>query len=279
MVSYLLLQGKPVRAVVIKARSTGSKIAPKKMASKVTRSTNIPIDRKENVSFHSHDAIVPQPSCSHSSPGNFTTSRVRSGLQPNKSMNVRSRYKKDLGVRKSNVTSDKTAKPYSHINKSLPNSTVRPKLKVDLSQKLKNVKESPKEAHTESEECELDRIKLHEICFVKDGEGGKKVIAKYKNIAEDTMIREDNLIVSWDSTNSNPQVFSHKSLLPKSTVPEAGPSKATQGAFRVHNFAKSSSFAKNKRNKRTLRRLTGATDPCGKIDKLKKRKKLQNKLS
>lgn len=112
-----------------------------------------------------------------------------------------------------------------------------------------------------------ERIKLREICFVKSSEG-KRVIAKYKtedDIGEDM---DDSLIVAWDSRN-NAQLFSHKGKAMTSTQTEA----PRKGAFRVHNFAKTTISSRNKKIKRPLRRIT--TDISVKVDKLKKRRILK----
>lgn len=53
----------------------------------------------------------------------------------------------------------------------------------------------------------------------------------------------------------------------------AGPSKGA--TFIVHNFAKNGTFVKCKFKKHSLRRLTKSTPDAGKVDKVKKRKKLK----
>ncbi|EFA12270.1 cytosolic carboxypeptidase-like protein 5 isoform X1 [Tribolium castaneum] len=56
---------------------------------------------------------------------------------------------------------------------------------------------------------------------------------------------------------------------------EAGPSRGA--TFIVHNFAKNSTFVKCKFKKHSLRRLTKSSPDAGKVDKVKKRKKLKSK--
>lgn len=272
MVSHFSLQGKSVRAVVIKSRSTSAKAAktsstPKK-SSKSSRSTSVPVDRKENVI-----EFVPQPCCSHTSSVASSISigiqRIKPGLRPNKAANLRNRVK---NLKTSNSAEKSNAKSSRTVPVPLNN---KQKIKVDITTKLQTTKDSRQSKRSKEEN---DRVQLREICFIKDNEG-KKVIAKYNKT--DKEMCEDNLIVAWNAGNANPQVFSQKApLIPNflagKIIDEAGPSK--KGMFRVHNFSKNTSFAKTKRNKRNLRRLAGNTDSSGKIDKVKKRKKIKPKV-
>ncbi|KRT84843.1 Peptidase [Oryctes borbonicus] len=265
-------QGKSVRAVVIKSRSTSAKsplvTVPPKKAAKSSRSTSVPIDRKENMID-----FVPQPCCSHTSSATSSISigvqRIKPGLRPNKTANLRSRAKNLRG----NISSDKmgskaSRKPPHTANLQRPKLDIAPKLSINKGQKMaKKTKE------------ETDRVQLREICFIKDNEGSKKVIAKYNKT--DNAVMEDSLIVSWDAGCSSAQVFAQKApampnFLTAKIVDEPGTSK--KGAFRVHNFSKHTSFTKVKRNKRNLRRLAGNPDGSGKIEKLKKRKKMKPKV-
>lgn len=266
-----MLQGKSVRGVVIKTRSTSAK-GPKRITSKTMRSTSVPIERKENI-YENREAINTQPSCSNV----VNVSRAR----PKSFTNIRSKMRKEAGSKLKSATSNEKSKSTTNVRpvQSVP----RQKLKVDVTSKLQTIKEKqPKSKTNESDETTSmnNRLKLREICFIKGSEG-KRMIAKYKGKSDDPKSgSEDNLIVAWDHAN-NPQVFSHKTKGPgiqdiKPLVPDAGPSKV--GVFRVHNFAKSTS-TKNKRNKRPLRRLTTATEAPTKMDKLKKRKILKSQTT
>lgn len=262
-----------MRAVVIKSRSTSAKaplttVAPKK-STKCSRSTSVPIDRKENVI-----EFVPQPCCSHTSSATSSISlgaqRVKPGLRPNKTANLRNRVK---NLRATNSAEKAVAKANRTV---IPVSANKQRLKLDMAAKLatnKDMKQLKK-----AKEDSSDRVQLREICFIKDAEG-KKVIAKYNKTDKDVI--EDSLIVSWDAGGSGPQVFAQKSpaipsFLTGKIGDEAGPSK--KSAFRVHNFSKNTSYSKAKRNKRNLRRLAGNNDSSGKIEKVKKRKKLKPKV-
>ncbi|KAK9707890.1 hypothetical protein QE152_g27559 [Popillia japonica] len=284
-------KGKSVRAVVIKSRSTSAKtplnvILAKKPA-KSSRSTSVPIDRKENMI-----EFVPQPCCSHTSSAASSISigaqRMKPGLRPNKTANLRNRAK--------NLKASNSAEKTGTAKGSRPISIAsnKQRLKVDLGSKFAANKETKLGGGQKSKE-ENDRVQLREICFIKDNEGSKKVIAKYNKTDKDPV--EDNLIVSWDAGSSNAQVFAQKSPIPTfltaKILDEPGtpiptfltakildePGTSKKGAFRVHNFSKNTSYSKAKRNKRSLRRLAGNTDGSGKIEKVKKRKKMKPKVT
>ncbi|XP_076251015.1 cytosolic carboxypeptidase-like protein 5 isoform X1 [Rhynchophorus ferrugineus] len=134
---------------------------------------------------------------------------------------------------------------------------------------VKPVKKSPevKEAVGGSE------LHLREICFIKSTEG-KTMIAKYKNKEGEEF--DDSLVVSWDAPTSKATVFSHKSRALSAphfarnvaASSEPGTSKQ-QGVFRVHNFSKTCSKVKLK--KQALRRLSSAAE-LGKMERKKKKK-------
>lgn len=267
----MLLQGKTVRAVIIKTRSSRIKAASKKLC-KGSRSTPVPIERKENIALHSANVKTSQPSCSrmhcistlqHSHPGNRTGKSVRPKL-------------KRENLRYKSSASDKQSKSASPITQNA-SSSARQRLKGSVTSKLQTFKEKNTKMKTTEKQTDSDRIQLREICLIKENDR-KKVIAKYKSEKPD--MPEENLIVSWDPCTSHAQVFSEKqtvqSFIPSKSSNEAGPSK--QGAFRVHNFTRSSSFTKINRNKRTLRRLTATAEPPVKLEKLKKRKKIKTKI-
>lgn len=255
MVRFLLLQGKTVRAVVTKTRSATIKNTPKKLGNKINRlqPKKVPIERKENVSFQHHSAS--QPCCSHSSSSSTSSHRVR---RVEKTLVARQKPKKV--TEKSNKTNQRNSQ-----------SSGPAKQKQIVLNKDKKIKRP--ESETDSK-----RIQLREICFVKDAEGGKKVIAKYQSAKKEEETVENNLVVAWNNNSSSPKVFSNRVFTspPAIAVPtEAGPSR--HGAFRVHNFRRP--FPNIKRNQRMLRRLSSTTDNTNKIDKLKKRKKIKGKLT
>lgn len=279
MVSDLLLQGKPVRPVFIKTRSSSAVAKKKTNSTKPGRSTTttttattnvVPVERKENVAF-----ATTEPSCSYTTRQNIIPHaravRTPKGLRP--------KMKRDGFKFKSEKPSSKSINHIMH-NMQNTNCLVRQRLKAESSNKLGTIKEKTPKSKRGTSESDLDRVQLREICFVKDGEG-KTVIAKYTTTSEDkTEECDDNLIVSWDSSNTqHATVFSQKHsvqpFLPSKSLVEPGCSgiSGRQGAFRVHNFARSNSFTKNKRNKRSLRRLATSVEQTPKVEKLKKRKK------
>lgn len=241
--------------------------ATQKMSTKIARTT-IPVERKENV-VHGNKAI-PGPSSSKSHTSNVLP-KTRSGLGPQKSMNVKSRYKKDsVSNKQPSTTQELSSKTIRTTQKvpSTPGLSLKP-----AKQKPARKKGSRDSDFEKSPEpvlpIEKDQVTLQEICYVKDPEGGKKVIAKYKNTENKNY--EDNLVVSWDMNSAKPQVFSHKS--PKSFGRSAASATKNRN-FRVHNFAKPfSSTSKMVMSKRSLRRLTNAAESTAKVDKTKKRKK------
>lgn len=269
----MLLQGKTVRAVIIKTRSSRVKAASKKLC-KSTRSTSVAVERKENIAFHSADVMKSQPSCSrvhcktasqHSHSGN------RAGKL------VRPKLKRESGKFKS-TGSEQKPKSTGHISHMQNmSSSARQRLKMDVASKLQTIKEKGSKMKIAEKQTDSDRVQLREICLIKGNEG-KKVIATYKSESAD--VPDENLIVSWDPSGNHPKVFSQKqtvsNITPSKSSNEAGPSR--QGTFRVHDFTKSGSLTKVKRNKRTLRRLTTPAEPPVKMEKLKKRKKIKTKI-
>lgn len=259
-----MLQGKPLRPVFLKTRSS---TAVTKKASKGPRSATVPVERKENVAvaFPSNESLLTQPSCSHAI-------RHPRPARPNKTL--RPKMKRD-GYRFKN---DK-ARSVNHIMHNMQNTNCL------IRQRLKAAEAAPaKEKIPPKAKCPAvaeGEIQLREICFLKDGEG-KKVIAKYSSSEGKSDACDDNLIVSWDPSGAHPTVFSQKQPLQSFASPGKGsnePGCSRQGAFRVHNFARSGSFNKNvKRSKRSLRRLAASADQAPKSEKLKKRKKAKGKI-
>lgn len=270
MVSDLLLQGKSVRAVFIKTRSSSLKATLKKNC-KGARSTSVPVDRKENIAFQAHDIILSQPSCSHV---HHSTDVHKTRSPKRKSKGLRPKMKLD-SLRTKSAANERQSKSINQVSTSMQtaNSMTKQKLKLEDASHLQTIKEKNRRINSITES---DRLKLHEICFIKGAEG-KKVIAKYKS-GEKSESFSENLIVSWNGCSSHPHVFSEKeslhTFMPSRNLTDAGPSK--QGAFRVHNFARSTSFTK--KNKRNLRRLATTPESPVKSDKLKKRKKAKGKL-
>lgn len=269
MVSDFLLQGKTVRAVIIKTRSSSAKTTMKKTF-KGSRSTSVPIDRKENIAFHSKETSAAQPSCSH-----VHHSLDKPPTRPVRLNKVtRPKSKRDGQKRKGLSGNDKQLK----AGNTVQNAKQRPK--TETCTRIRSIKDANKKPPFE-QSVSTSRIQIQEICFVKGSEG-KKVIAKYKR--EDAPIAScsENLIVSWDATSSHAQVFSEKeSCLDIMGKPlrDAATSNKQQSSFRVHNFARTNSNMKIKRSKRNLRRLTTApTESPSKMEKVKKRKKAKGKL-
>lgn len=276
LVSRFFLQGKNVRAVVIKSRSTGAKAtlnaipSASKKAPKCSRSTSVPVDRKENVI-----EFVPQPCCSHTSSAASSSSmgvqRMKPGLRPNKTANLRNRVKNlrsSSSSEKPKITRACTAGTQA---------SCKQRIKVDVASKLSPPTRDAKQPANKKVKEDNERVQLREICFIKDGDG-KKLVAKYNKSENGTL--EDSLIVSWEPGSSNAQVFAQKSpAMPNFLTGKIEPGPSKKGAFRVHNFSKNISYSKAKRNKRNLRRLAGNNESSGKIEKVKKRKKMKAKVT
>lgn len=121
---------------------------------------------------------------------------------------------------------------------------------------------------------EADRLKLKEICFVKQNYS-KKVIAKFMDTEKKDHDDDDDLIVAWEADYS-PKILSTREGSPGKNNQKGEPSTSSKPKSRC---IKTSSFLSNKlkRSKNNLHRLTTG-DPAGKVDKMKnlKRKKKIN---
>ncbi|XP_071055332.1 cytosolic carboxypeptidase-like protein 5 [Onthophagus taurus] len=256
-------QGKGKNAV--KSRSLSTKATPiqKRLLKNTIRSTSVPANRVK-------DKLGPKefedehPSCSHAESDvsiTCTTSKkgnkvITTARQNNAAF---TRVRKEIQSKMNRPNEVKSKGIQAPLNRS---KAPKPEQKL----KLKSVQE-PKS------EDEGNRVQLKEICFIKDGEG-KKVIAKY-NKTDSSPLIEDNLIVAWNGANSQAQVFSQKSIMPKYLTGDPGTSRGP-GIFRVHNFTKPNPFLKGpKRNKRNMRIISEER----KMDKVaRKRKKLKSKV-
>lgn len=194
------------------------------------RSANlvVPVERKENLVCHN---ALSQPSCSKS------TSKL---VRP-----IKSKSRKDL-LKNKNVTANKLKGRSSTVNES----------------KLAAVEPCQSDSTKQKSE---EHLRLREICFIKNTEGNKTIIAKYNKESEEF---DDSLVVSWDGPTSKATVFTQKTRVNKSPS-EPGTSK--QGTFRIHNFTKNPIGKSKLLKKQTLRRLASATE-MGKIDRKKKKK-------
>lgn len=176
--------------------------------------------------------VSPTPSCS------FVT--TKSSHKLNK-FNFKAKSRKELSLKTKNSPSEKKSNPRKQKSK------------------LDTIKEEKKDK---------DQVEIEEIRFFRNN-GGKTVIAKYKNNDQDQDV-EDNLVVTW-GPSTNAHIYTHKGRISSSGRCE--PSTSRQ--FRVHNFAKTAAFTKNK--KHTLRRLGSATESLTKVEK-KKKKKIKTKV-
>ncbi|KAK5650757.1 hypothetical protein RI129_001786 [Pyrocoelia pectoralis] len=243
-------QGKSLRGVVLKTRSSSIRDV-KRIIPKAVHSTGVvPIERKENICSSSHNYPA-QPSCSHNI---LAVPRSRPKLYNA----TKSKFRKESTLKLKGNTTPEKPKLSSNVVKNSQSRHSTPKLK---SAKIDVIKEKEqKGTNTEN----LSRLKLHEICFLK-GTEGKRMIAKYKGKCDGKKGSDSDLIIQWDNHNKA-QVFSHKvkgygiKTLP-SLGGDAGPPKSL---FRVYNFSKS--------KKTKLRRLSSATD-VKKVNKHKKRRK------
>lgn len=209
---------------------------------------SVPVERKENMIYPQREGNEASHSASSSFPRMFSRTNTRRGL-------LRIRGKRDA--------SQKRAKAPDVKKGTKSSSNFIGKLKSDMVLTQSKI-ESPKRMRVSTsfhQSSESDRLKLKEICFVKQNLS-KKVIAKF--ISQDLQKEhddDDNLVVAWDN-DCAPKILTEPST---STRP---PSRALKTTSYI--------TTKIKRPKNTLRRLTTSTnDATGKVDKLKKRKKLK----
>ncbi|XP_017769035.1 PREDICTED: cytosolic carboxypeptidase-like protein 5 [Nicrophorus vespilloides] len=227
------------RSVIVKSRSL-NKFGAKKMKQL----------KKDKLAVAGIVSSTPQPSCSELvTPSTSGRPARTNNLKTSKSLNMRPRVKNQEKHRPNSSQST-----VNHIAKNIQNTSA--KCKVNNSK----------------EKTEPDgSIKLTEICFVKDPDG-KKMIAKYQN---DKKLDDEKLIVAWDASNSNAQVFSQKSRVPGGFLASTSSQKRT---FRVHNFQKAAPANPSYKVKRNIYKKINAGD--GKIKKtkiLKKKQKERNK--
>lgn len=199
----------------------------------------VPVERKENLVCHS---ALSQPSCSKS------TSKL---VRP-----IKSKSRKDLSLKNKNLAANKLKGRGPTVNES----------------KLAGAEPSQSDSTKQKSE---EHLRLREICFIKNTEGNKTIIAKYKNNKESEEF-DDSLVVSWDAPTSKATVFTQKTrvasaqrFVQNKSPSEPGTSK--QGTFRIHNFTKNPLGKSKLLKKQTLRRLASATE-MGKIDRKKKKK-------
>lgn len=199
----------------------------------------VPVERKENLVCHS---ALSQPSCSKS------TSKL---VRP-----IKSKSRKDLSLKNKNLAANKLKGRGPTVNES----------------KLASAEPSQSDSTKQKSE---EHLRLREICFIKNTEGNKTIIAKYKNNKESEEF-DDSLVVSWDAPTSKATVFTQKTrvasaqrFVQNKSPSEPGTSK--QGTFRIHNFTKNPLGKSKLLKKQTLRRLASATE-MGKIDRKKKKK-------
>lgn len=251
--SSLHLQGKSLRAVVLKSRTSGKD--PKRTMPKAVRSANVPIERKENI-CEIQAAYPTKPTCSNV----ITVPRVRTKTTLNNIKNKTSMEETTLKT-KGNTSNDKS-KSTSNL-KAMATKVSSLKLKAV---KLEEIKETELKANDENP----NKLKLHEICYLKNAEG-KTMIAKYKGKIDGKKGSDADLVVEWDNYN-NTQVFSHRTK--GYGIPPTFDSSSNKGLVRVYNFSKT---VKSKKSKRPLRRLTTGAETSMKLDILKKRKMLKGK--
>lgn len=232
---------KPRIGVVQRISRLSLRKLPKQIGSKM-RAANlvVPVERKENLVCHS---ALSQPSCSKS------TSKL---ARP-----IKSKSRKDLSLKNKNLSPNKLKGRGPIVNES----------------NLASVEPGQSDSTKQKNE---EHLRLREICFIKNTEGNKTIIAKYKNNKESEEF-DDSLVVSWDAPTSKATVFTQKTrvtsaprFVQNKSPSEPGTSK--QGTFRIHNFTKNHPLGKSKLlKKQTLRRLASATE-LGKIDRKKKKK-------
>lgn len=234
----------------------------------------MPVERKENV-IYPRESNTTQIT-THSTTSTINRMFARSNSRP-KGLSLRTRAKREVNIR-GKARQDSTQ---SAIQRATTSNLIHSRLKSDIA--ISKTKESPKRLKVSSsfhKSDSADRLKLKEICFVKQNMS-KKVIAKFMN--KEPMPKEhddnDDLVVAWDS-DCSPRVLSLEKAESSKFKPEnkfkVEPSTSSKTATRG---TLKNSFNKVKRPKNSLRRLaTANNDNAGKVDKLKKRKKLKSKI-
>lgn len=242
------------------------------------RAMSVPVDRKENIGYSRDNNISTQSSTLSATAGltrNFGRTSSRT-----KGLALRGRVKRENSRIKPRPLGQD---PTHHAPKKSPAPNVVPiKVKSDLQI---NKVESPKRIKVSSSfhraETGTDRYKLKEICFVKQNLT-KKVIAKFnKDSGPSEYDDDEDLVVAWDK-DYNPRIMT---VADKSDCSSKGGFKvsepSTSAKVPTRGSLKNSSFMVNKikRPKNSLRRLASANiESAGKVEKLKKRKKLKSKI-
>lgn len=209
----------------------------------------IPVERKENI--YKDGSLQ----------GSANYPRIFSRGIRSKTLSIKSKVKRDSSLKRNKV-SDGTKKI---IKKTILHGKIKsdmniPETKLDSPKRMK--------VSTSCHQSETDRLKLKEICFVKQNLS-KKVIAKF--ISNDKKEHDDNedLVVAWNNECA-PKVMTFPDKNFKSE-PSTSNRPPTRGLKTTSYIA-----TKMKRPKSSLRRLSANNDNAGKVDKLKKRKKLKS---
>ncbi|GLV44189.1 uncharacterized protein CBL_12515 [Carabus blaptoides fortunei] len=276
---------KSMRTLAVRTRPISSKTVAKKPTVKVCTPI-VPVERKENMAYPARDSNLTSPSSCSVPPATVTRLFNRS-TNRTKGLSLRPRSKRDSNLR-SKVRVHNTDMPQTITSNRSVQSTSSVIQKMKNDSETGQSKESPKRIKVTSNypsDGSSDRLKLREICFIKENHN-KKLIAKFGSTDssnQDGHDDDDDLVVAWDS-NFSPKVLSRQDRAQSSStskfVPyknvEASTSKQpNRGNFKTNSFVS----VRAKRTKGPLRRLTSANiESTGKIDKVKKRKKLKSKM-
>lgn len=274
-----------MKTLAVRTRPISSKTSAKKPSVKVCTPI-VPVERKENMAYPARDSnLTSQSSCS-TSPATVTRLFNRS-TNRTKGLSLRPRTKRDSNQR-SKVRVHNPDMPQSITSNRSVQSTSSVIQKMKNDSETGQSKESPKRIKVTNNypnDGSSDRLKLREICFIKENHN-KKLIAKFGSTDssnnQDGHDDDDDLVVAWDS-NYSPKVLSRQDRPQSSTskfVPYKNVEASTSKQPSRVNF-KSNTFVtvRAKRTKGSLRRLTSANiESTGKIDKVKKRKKLKSKI-
>lgn len=285
-----------MRNLAVKRRATTSKLMNRKTAPKTGP---IPIERKENIVVQSRDtnSITSSHSQSVCYSASSSCSRVFNRTTKTKGLSIRKSVKNQRNKSNTKQTSNRSCQTSNtSLNLDIVETTeAESSVSSATVAKMKPIKESPKRAkvtvtaidvhappqsHSPSQpqSQSSDRLKLREICFIKENMT-KKLIAKFSsNESAQDIDDDDDLVVAWDPSYS-PKVlskFHSRANMAGSKIetfdnPEPSCSKQTKAAFKSTPFAS----IKCKNSKSSLRRLTSSDGPTGKVDKMKKRKKLK----
>lgn len=280
-----------MKNLITKSRPNTSKALSKKT---VCKSAPIVNERKENMGYPIRDAGLHASQTTSSYSAASASCAGKSFNRPSskcKGLSLRRNAKRDSNTRSKlrldtpKLTNRSCQTSNTSINKLALEQVPPCGSNTQQKDSPKRIKVSP-ENNTNTN----DRFKLREICIIKENLT-KKLIAKFSNTDSSTNQDgnhddDDDLVVAWDP-NYSPKVLSkydrptssHKKFDSYNKTTETASTSSTKTISKQSIRNNSFIAAKSKRSKGSLRRLASNTlESAGKIDKLKKRKKLKSKF-